>query len=98
MGMDALPFCWATTHRVRCPIGPYFTEKTGYPATPRTIGERIRKHRLDLGLRQIDAAKAIGCNEMSIVNWEKGHTQPRSSHLPGVMKFLGLSAEARTPS
>jgi transcriptional regulator with XRE-family HTH domain len=54
------------------PFGPHFTEKKGYPTDPKTIGEMIRKRRLDLGLRQIDAAKMIGCDEMSVVNWEKG--------------------------
>ena len=41
-----------------------------------TVGEMIRKRRLDLGLRQIDAAKMIGCEEMSVVNWEKGRHSP----------------------
>ena len=95
--MGSLPFCWATIHRVRCPHGPYFKVITGYPEDPKTIGEQIRKHRLDLGIRQIDAAKIIGCNEMSIVNWEKGHTQPRSGHLPGVEAFLGFDPRRRHP-
>jgi DNA-binding XRE family transcriptional regulator len=86
--MDALPFCRATLHRVRCRIGPYFTIVKGYPAKPRSIGEAIRKRRLDLGLRQIDVARIIGCNQMSIVNWEKGHTQPRINKMAGVERFL----------
>ena len=88
---DALPFCKVTLHRVRCLISPYFTETKGYPASPKTIGEMIRKRRLDLGLRQIDAAKAIGCDEMTIVNWEKGHRTPRINHMAGVVKFLGFN-------
>ena len=42
----------------------------------------IRKRRLDLGLRQIDAAKMIGCEEMSVVNWEKGATPHASITSP----------------
>ncbi len=45
---------------------------------PTTIGEAIRKRRRDLGIRQVDAAISIGCNEMTVVNWEKGHTKPQS--------------------
>lgn len=75
---------------MRCPIGPYFTEVKGYPATPKTIGEMIRKRRLDSGLRQIDVARIIGCDEMSVVNWEKGHTTPRVNRMAGVAKFLGF--------
>jgi transcriptional regulator with XRE-family HTH domain len=89
--MGSLPFCFQTIQVVRCPIGPHFTEKKGYPADPKTIGEMIRKRRLDLGLRQIDAAKMIGCDEMSVVNWEKGHRSPRVNHLSGVIEFLGFN-------
>ncbi|MDR3402026.1 MAG: helix-turn-helix transcriptional regulator [Chthoniobacter sp.] len=80
-----------TLHTVRCPIGPYFTEKTGYPTSPKTVGEMIRKRRLDLGLRQIDIAKMIGCDEMTIVNWEKGYRTPRVKHMTGVIEFLGYN-------
>jgi transcriptional regulator with XRE-family HTH domain len=63
----------------------------GYPVVPKTIGDQIRKRRLDLGIRQIDAARIIGCNEMSIVNWERGHTLPRINHTAGVTRFLGCN-------
>ena len=86
--MDALPFCRATLRGVRCPIGPYLAKVKGYPAKPRTIGEAIRKRRLDLGLRQADVAEIIGCNQMTIVNWEKGHTDPRTNKMANVKNFL----------
>jgi transcriptional regulator with XRE-family HTH domain len=72
-------------------MGPYLTEKKGYPTSPKTVGEMIRKRRLDLGLRQVDAAKMIGCDEMSVVNWEKGHRSPRVNHMAGVVEFLGFN-------
>ncbi|MDR3405065.1 MAG: helix-turn-helix transcriptional regulator [Chthoniobacter sp.] len=50
----------------------------------------IRKRRLDLGWRQIDVATIIGCDEMTIVNWEKGHSLPRVNYLAGVVDFLGF--------
>jgi transcriptional regulator with XRE-family HTH domain len=75
---------------MRCSHGPYFTKTKGYPASPNDIGKMIRKRRLDLELRQADAAKAIGCDETTIVNWENGHRIPRISHLSGVVKFLGF--------
>jgi hypothetical protein len=86
--MDALPFCRATLHGVRCPHGPYFTQVKRYPSDPKTIGEAIRKRRLDLGLRQIDLAKIVGCNEMTVVNWEKGHTNPSPDKIVRVKRFL----------
>ena len=75
----------------RCSQGPYFRAQTGYPASPKTIGEAIRKRRLDLGLKQRDAAKMIGCNYLTIVNWEKGHFTPRVNHMAGLVRFLGYN-------
>jgi transcriptional regulator with XRE-family HTH domain len=89
--MDALPFCKVTLRRLRCPWGPYSTEKKGYPATPRTLGEEIRKRRLYLNLRQVDVAELIGCDEMTVVNWEKGYASPRIYHMPKVVEFLGFN-------
>ena len=91
MLMGSLPFCWATLRRVRCAQGLYFTETKGYPASPKTIGEMIRKRRLDLGVRQIDVANIIGCDEMSVVNWEKGHRTPRVNYMAGVVGFCGFN-------
>jgi transcriptional regulator with XRE-family HTH domain len=88
--MGSLPFCKATLRGVRCPWGPYATEKKGYPATPKTLGEEIRKRRLDLNLRQIDVAKIVGCDEMTVVNWEKGYASPRINRMGKVVEFLGF--------
>jgi len=89
--MDALPFCKVILKGKRCSQGPYFKEKTGYPTSPKTIGEAIRKRRLDLGLKQREAAKIIGCNYLTIVNWEKGHFTPRVNHMAGIIQFLGYN-------
>ena len=93
MVMDALPFCRATLYGVRCPHGLYFINIKRYPLEPRSIGEAIRKRRLDLNFRQVDAAKSIGCNEMTIVNWEKGHTRPRRKKYSAISAFLGPLAK-----
>jgi hypothetical protein len=79
--MGSLPFCWSTIQRVRCPHGPYFKAVTGYPEDPKTIGEQIRKRRLDLGIRQNDAARIIGCNEYVDCELRKGtHPAAQQSH------------------
>lgn len=64
----------------------------GYPAKPKSIGEAIRKRRLELGLRQVDVAEIIGCNETTVVNWEKGYTEPHSAYIPRVRKFLKVQS------
>src|SRR5688572_18686682 len=73
----------------RCGSGPYLERIKGYPAVPTSVGEHIRR-RLDLRLSQIDVTRLIGCDEMSVVNWEKGHSLPALRHMPGIIEFLGF--------
>src|SRR4029077_11783511 len=47
-----------------------------YPKKVTTIGDAIRKRRLELRLRQKDLAKIIGYDKTNVLNWEKGHTRP----------------------
>ena len=58
-----------------------------YPA--RTLGERIRKWRLEQGLFQRELAKMIGVDEMTIVNWEKGRTKPIKGNLERIRAIMG---------
>lgn len=60
----------------------------GYQEFPRTIGEHIRKRRVDLGLLQREVAGRIGVNKGSIYNWESG-TEPELRFMPKVIEFLG---------
>lgn len=62
-----------------------------YPNTLETLGDHLLKRRLDLGLRQIDVARELGTNEMTVVNWEKNYSKPRLSFIPSIIKFLGYS-------
>ena len=89
-GRATLPFFGAKITAPRCGLGPHHERIKGYPASPTSVGEHIRKRRLDLKLFQIDAARRIGCNEMSVVNWENRHTQPALSHMAGIVEFLGF--------
>jgi ribosome-binding protein aMBF1 (putative translation factor) len=45
------------------------------------LGERIEKWRLERGLFQKDLAKMVGADEMTIVNWEKGRTEPTEKNI-----------------
>jgi ribosome-binding protein aMBF1 (putative translation factor) len=55
----------------------------------RTLGDCIKKWRLEHGLFQVDLAKMIGADEMTIVNWEKGRTKPNNQSLKRLEKILG---------
>lgn len=56
---------------------------------PTTIGEHIKRRRLELGLYQKDVAKLLGVTEYTIINWEKGRTEPTVSNIPALIQFLG---------
>lgn len=61
-----------------------------YPRELHTIGDHLRKRRMDLGLLQKDVAEIIGTRSVeSITNWENGHSEPQIHYLPSVIKLLG---------
>jgi transcriptional regulator with XRE-family HTH domain len=62
----------------------------GYPEHPRSFGERLRRARLDRGLRVVDVARELGVNEWTVINWEQGRTEPRLACRPAVIAFLGV--------
>jgi DNA-binding transcriptional regulator YiaG len=78
----ALPFC-----HVRL-SGPKPQQKA-YPKHLKTLGDHIRKRRLDLGLLQKEVAEQLGVDTASICNWESNETQPMVHCLPGIIGFLG---------
>jgi ribosome-binding protein aMBF1 (putative translation factor) len=58
----------------------------------RTLGECIKKSRVERGLFQSDLAKMIGVDEMTTVNGEKGRTKPREKNLERLQKLLGVES------
>ena len=65
-----------------------FLPKNEYPANPKTIGEHIRKRRMDLGLEQKEVARIIGVTESTIWNWENG-CNPAKRFTGKIEGFLG---------
>ncbi len=63
---------------------------------PTTLGDHVRKRRLDQGLTQRQVAAQIGANVTSIRNWEGNATAPALWFIPRIIRFLGY--ELRTPS
>lgn len=80
--IPALPFCKVTL-RARKPLAP------AYPKTLKTLGDHIRKRRLDLRLLQKDVAQRLGVDEATIYNWETNRYSPSLSLIPKVIEFLG---------
>jgi transcriptional regulator with XRE-family HTH domain len=71
-----------------------------YPKALKTLGDHIRKRRLDLQLLQSDVAGRLGVTECSVWNWENNATTPVFPHWPAVIGFLGYNPlpEPQTPA
>jgi len=80
--MVALPCCHVTLS-VSKPKNP------NYPTELKTIGDHLRKRRLDLGLLQKDVAKQIGVTKCTIQYWETNRVAPTLRFVPRIIEFLG---------
>jgi len=59
-----------------------------YDFEPKTLGEHVRKKRFKMGLTQKEVAKLLGVNTWTILNWEKGRTEPPIASIPIIVRFL----------
>ena len=60
-----------------------------YPKTLVTLGDHIRKRRLDLKLLQKDVGELFGVTESTLWNWENGYSDPQLRFIPRIINFLG---------
>jgi transcriptional regulator with XRE-family HTH domain len=81
-GIPAFPFCHLRLLAPK-PAG------NSYPTELRTVGDHVRKRRLDLGLNQGQVAEQFNATVQTVCNWEKGRSQPEPRHYPAVIRFLG---------
>ena len=64
MGIPALPFC-------QLPISAEKPKDARYPKQIKSIGDRLRAKRLDLGVRQKDVASILSVSEDSLLLGER---------------------------
>jgi len=66
---------------------------------PKSLGERIRHRRLELGLSQIQLAKRFGVGRSAVRQWERGKSVPQGLRRYDVIAFLGWARKrSRHPS
>ena len=82
--MGLLPFC-KLQFKAKKPQSP------AYPKTLTTLGDHIRKRRLDLGLWQKDVAATLGVTVSAVTNWELNRVTPYFTYLPKIITFLGYT-------
>ena len=66
-------------------------QSESYPKVLQSIGDHLRKRRLDLKLLQKDVAGVMGVETMTVNNWERNRCQPRLCLFPKIVQFLGYS-------
>jgi transcriptional regulator with XRE-family HTH domain len=79
-----LPFCHVVL-RAQKP------RSEAYPLELNTLGDHIKKRRLDLKLTQEKVAQTIGVCREVVSDWEAGHTSPRVGLMRKVVEFLGYT-------
>ncbi|MBE0657624.1 MAG: recombinase family protein [Bryobacteraceae bacterium] len=67
------------------------------PTDPKTVGDHLRRRRLELKLLQRDVAARIGADESSVFNWEANRGQPQLRYMPVVIGFLGYNPLPEAP-
>lgn len=87
--MPALPFCHVSLKASRPP-------PAGYPIHPKSLGDHLRKRRIDLKLLQSDVAKQVGVDTTSVWNWESNRSRPSLQSWPRIVEFLGYEPEANS--
>ena len=60
-----------------------------YPNRLRTIGDHLRKRRLDLRMAQKEVAEKLGIRTYTIRGWEYNQYSPEIRHMPKIIEFLG---------
>jgi len=76
-----LPFCHVTLKGQR-PL------PSTYPPHLKTLGDHLRKQRLDLGLLQKEVAKELGVSKSTITSWERKRAAPALWQIPRIIVFL----------
>jgi transcriptional regulator with XRE-family HTH domain len=80
--MGSLPFCHVTLSATK-------PTDRGYPAELNTIGDHLKKRRLDNGLLQKEVAAQIGVTKCTIQYWETNRVAPALRFRPRIANFLG---------
>ena len=64
------------------------------PKELKTLGDHIRRRRIELGLLQREVAGLLGADPGSVNAWERNCRQPVLRRLPAIAAFLGYDLEA----
>ncbi|GAB4180106.1 MAG: hypothetical protein Kow00100_22060 [Geothermobacteraceae bacterium] len=78
-----------TPHKIEIPLQIQPSEEL--VKEPITLGDHLRRRRLELGLYQKDVAIQIGVTTSTIWNWENGWSTIALGYMPKIINFLGYN-------
>ena len=61
--------------------------------TKRSLGEVLKKHRMELGFTQEFVAESLGVSRQAVSKWEVGASDPSTSNLFALAKLFGITPE-----
>ncbi|HXR46800.1 MAG TPA: helix-turn-helix transcriptional regulator [Candidatus Limnocylindrales bacterium] len=61
--------------------------------TPETLGEHLKRRRLEVHLIQSQLAKRLGVHRVSVQNWERNIYQPATELMPKIIEFSGYDPQ-----
>lgn len=69
---------------------------TSLPKGLNSLGDWIRKTRLDQRLTQVQVGELLGVTECCVTNWELVHSEPEVRYIPKIIEFIGYCPYAPT--
>jgi DNA-binding XRE family transcriptional regulator len=88
-----LPFCHLRIRVLRIPYPTRWKCTQKLSAQPTTLGEHLKKARIERHLFQTDVARLLQVDRVTIQNWERGVTEPNGQLIPRIISFLGYDPE-----
>ena len=85
-----LPFCERVINVERAKYLPSHNRSIPVPKEPKTIGEHLRKRRLELGIFQSEAARRLRVSTVTLSRWECDKVHPTWPQQPAVIAYLGF--------
>jgi len=64
-------------------------QKKQYTDPPKTIGDHVKKRRLQLGWGATQLGVLLNISKDTVYNWEKNRTDPMVHLIPRITEFLG---------
>jgi DNA-binding XRE family transcriptional regulator len=93
------PGCWllSSTHMVRRQLcRSVIHAHRYYPERPRSLGEKLRRMRLDLRLQIKEVAAAVGVCETTVINWERRRVIPKPERSQRIRDFYQSKGHSLT--